>query len=438
MTAISKCEKGASSNYKWLIFAILALGYMLVYFHRLSPAVMAIELMESFGVGAAITGILSSAYFYPYAIMQLPAGLLCDSLGSRKTVSIFLTIASAGAILFGLSPGVGVAIFARILVGLGVCMVFVPTLKVVSLWFSRDRFSMMTAILNAIGGIGVLAAAAPLALLTDRLGWRMTFVAIGATTMLLAGAVWVWVRNRPEDIGLPPVDSVNNAPGSPAANDPIPLFEGMKMVLGNRHFWAVAIWFFCTCGIFFGVGGLWGGPYLMQVYGLSKAQAGGVLNMIAAGMILGSPMLSVLSDRILKSRKKVLLISSLAILGTMFITMLFTDGLPLIALYAVFLFIGTFAAAVVVIAFTTTKELFPVEIAGTSVGAINLFPFAGGAVFQPVLGQILERFTDAEGYSVEGYRAVFIACFLAAVVALAAIAFMKETFSPPATEARDF
>jgi sugar phosphate permease len=435
MTTIIEPGKRASSNYKWLIFVILALGYMLVYFHRLSPAVMAVELMESFGVGAAIVGILGSAYFYPYAIMQLPAGLLCDSLGSRKTVTIFLAIASAGAILFGLSPSAGVAIFARVLVGFGVCMVFVPTLKVVSLWFSQDKFSIMTAILNAIGGIGVLAAAAPLALLTDHLGWRMTFVAIGAATMLLAVAVWIWVRNRPEDIGLPPVDSADSTPGTSAPKE-IPLFDGMKMVLMNPYFWAVAIWFFCTCGIFFGVGGLWGGPYLMQVHGLSKTQAGGVLNMIAVGMILGSPMLSVLSDRILKSRKKVMLISSFAIVITMFFTMVFTDSLSLIALYAVFLVIGTFAAAVVVIAFTTTKELFPIEIAGTSVGAINLFPFAGGAVFQPVLGQILERFSGGDTYSVDGYRAVFIACFIAAVVALAAISFMTETLSNPAKEAK--
>ena len=437
MTTVSESEKRASSYYKWLIFAILALGYMLVYFHRLSPAVMAVELMESFGVGAAIIGILGSAYFYPYAIMQLPAGLLCDSLGSRKTVAIFLAIASAGAILFGLSPSAGVAIFARVLVGFGVCMVFVPTLKVVSLWFSRDKFSMMTAILNAIGGIGVLAAAAPLALLTDRLGWRMTFVAIGVTTMLLAGAVWKWVRNRPEDIGLPPVGAAEDAPGASPATEHVPLFEGMKMVFRNRYFWAIAVWFFCTCGIFFGVGGLWGGPYLMQVYGLSKAQAGGVLNMIAVGMIFGSPMLSVFSDRILKSRKKVMLISSLAVLIAMFFTMVFTDKLPLIALYAVFFVIGTFAAAVVVIAFTTTKELFPIEIAGTSVGAINLFPFAGGAVFQPMLGQILEKFSGGDSYSVEGYRALFIACFVAAVVALAAISFMKETLSNPMKEAGD-
>ena len=92
-------------------------------------------------------------------------------------------------------------------------------------------------------------------------------------------------------------------------------------------------------------------------------------------------------------------------------------------------------AAVVVIAFTATKELFPVRIAGTSVGAINLFPFAGGAVFQPFLGQVLERFGgSAEAYSAAGYKAMFTVCFAAALGALAAISFMKETLSAGPTE----
>jgi sugar phosphate permease len=434
-------DKDRPSGYRWLIFSILALAYMLVYFHRLSPAVMAVQLMEDFAVGGTIIGILGSAYFYPYAAMQLPAGLLSDSLGPRKTVSIFLVIAAVGAILFGLAPNAGVAIFARVLVGLGVCMVFVPTLKAVSLWFTRSEFSMMAAILNAVGGVGVLAAAAPLAFMTDRLGWRMTFHAIGLATLLLAGAVYLWVRNRPEDIGLPSVEtsetgeSAEGEDGSVAANEQPPLLAGMKMVLGTPHFWAIAIWFFFTCGIFFGVGGLWGGPYLMHVYGMSKAEAGRILNMIAIGMIFGSPLLSMLSDRVLKSRKKVLLITSTAVAGTVALPMLFTDSLPGPLLYAVFLLLGTFAAAVVVIAFTTTKELFPVGIAGTSVGAINLFPFAGGAVFQPALGQILERFGGGgETYATEGYKMMFIACFAAALAALIAISFMKETLQAGPTE----
>ena len=402
-----------------------------MYFHRLSPAVMAVELMESFAVGGGFLGLLGSAYFYPYAVMQLPAGLLSDSLGPRKSVTIFLLIASAGAVLFAAAPNIGVAIFARVLVGLGVCMVFVPALKVVSQWFRRSEFSMMAAALNAMGGVGVLFAAAPLAFVTDILGWRMTFLVIGIATVVLACAVWAWVRNKPEDMGLPSIASLESErQDAQAAPESIPLLEGMKRVLKDRYFWAIALWFFFNCGIFFGVGGLWGGPYLMHVYGMSKAEAGSVLNMIAIGLIVGSPLLSMLSDKVLVSRKKVLLGSSFMVGVTVFLPCIFIDRLSLPLLYAVFLSIGLFSAAIVVIAFTATKELFPLEIAGTSVGAVNLFPFAGGAVFQPFLGHILERASGgADVYSVAGYRAMFLCCLGAAVIAFVSISFMKETLS---------
>lgn len=409
------------------IFWILAIGYMLVYFHRLSPAVMAVDLMKAFAADGAIIGLLGSAYFYPYALMQLPAGLLSDSLGPRKSVTIFLLIAAAGAVLFAASTGVGMAIFARVLVGLGVCMVFVPTLKVLSRWFRKSEFSMMTALLNAMGGVGVLVAAAPLAFLTDWLGWRQTFVVIGVATLLLAGAVWAWVRNTPEEMGLSPLEALDGG-SSDSATEAIPLLEGMRRVVRSPHFWAIATWFFFNCGIFFGIGGLWGGPYLMKVYGMTKPQAGNVLNMVAVGLIVGSPVLSALSDKVLTSRKKVMILSSLAVAATMALLTLFTARLNAPLLYLAFFSIGMFSAAIVVIAFTATKELFPIEIAGTSVGTVNLFPFAGGAVFQPVLGHIIDRFGASAGATpVAGYRAAFLLCTLSGLIALASISFMKET-----------
>ena len=89
-------------RYRWLIFILLAFGYILVYFHRLCPAVLAIDIMRDFNVGGALTGLLGAAYFYPYALMQLPAGLLSDSWGPRKTITIFFIVAFLGSIVLEL------------------------------------------------------------------------------------------------------------------------------------------------------------------------------------------------------------------------------------------------------------------------------------------------------------------------------------------------
>ncbi len=410
-------------RYRWLIFTLLGLSYILVYFHRLCPAVLAVDLMRDLKATGALTGLLGAAYFYPYALMQIPAGLLSDSWGSRKTITLFFIVACSGSIILGTAQSVGGAIFGRTLVGLGVAMLFVPTMKILAEWFHKSEFALMTGILMAMGGIGSLTAATPLVVISSWIGWRNSFVVVGLFTLLLAGLVWVFVRDRPADFGWPsPLVRPSDAVGG------ISLCKGVKMVLTEPGFWPLAIWFFFGLGIFFSLGGLWGGPYLMQVYDLSKAASGRILSMIAVGMVVGSPLLSILSDRVFCARKPVLILSSLVVVCITGLLFLYTGSLPLSCLYLIFFLMGMFSSAVVVIGFTTNKELFPIEIAGTATGLINLFPFAGGAVFQPVLGQVLEHYGRTQGaFSLAGYRAVMLSLLFSAVIALAGALLTKET-----------
>ena len=410
-------------RYRWIIFWILAFGYILVYFHRLSPAVVALDMMRDLKTGGGFTGFLGAAYFYPYAIMQLPAGLLADSWGPRKTTTVFFLVAFIGSCILGLAPSAPIAFLGRTLVGIGVAMLFVPTLKVLSEWFRKQEFAFMTGILMALGGLGSLIAATPLAILSSWIGWRFSFVIVGVFTLVLAVLVWVFVRDRPSDFGWPSLteSTQSDEPG-------IGLLEGVRMVFTRAHFWPVAVWFFFNCAIFFSFGGLWGGPYLIQVYGLSKSQAANILSMLAFGMIVGSPLLSFLSDKVVQGRKPILLVSSLIVLGLTAVLAFLTADIPIFGLYILCFGLGTFSSAIVVIGFTTNKELFPVRMAGTSTGIVNLFPFAGGAVFQPILGYILESHgRTGDSFTIAGYQSAFFALFICAVIAFCATLFVKET-----------
>jgi sugar phosphate permease len=407
---------GKVFSYRWLIFGIMAVAYVFVYFHRLSPAVVAVDLQKTFETSGGLMGLLASAYFYPYAFMQLPAGLLADSLGPRKTVTAFLVIAAAGSLIFGLAPALDVAIAARVMVGLGV-------------WIRE--FAFMTAILTTMGGMGALVAATPLALMTGWVGWRQSFEMIAAGTFLMAILVWLFVRNRPQDMGWPSVAEIDHlGPGASAPPIVITLWEGARRVITERHFWPVAVWFFFICGIFFSFGGLWAGPYLMHVYGMTRSEVGHILNMIAVGIIIGSPLVSFLSDRVFHSRKKVLMLASAVMFLELVWLNVFPQDIPRLWLYVVFLIFSISSSAIVVIGFTTTKELFPVEIVGTSVGTVNLFPFLGGAVFQPIVGRLLEAYPKAASgaYSIDGYRAMLMLLLGMSIIVVASTFFMKETF----------
>ncbi|MBA7475043.1 hypothetical protein ES707_10407 [subsurface metagenome] len=168
----------------------------------------------------------------------------------------------------------------------------------------------------------------------------------------------------------------------------------------------------------------------MQVYNLSKAQTGNILMMIAVGMIVGSPMLGLLSEKVFHGRKLVLLISSSTLTGIWVLFVLLVDGLSVFFLYGLFFLLGIFASGIVVIGFAAAKELFPAQIAGTSTGMVNLFPFAGGALFQPVIGLVLDYSGKLDNiYSIEAYRISFVGFLLAAILALISVLFMRET--PP-------
>ena len=411
-------------RYRWLIFTILAFGYILVYFHRLCPAVLAVDMMRDLNTTGALTGLLGAAYFYPYALMQLPAGLLSDSWGPRNTITLFFIVAFAGSLLLGWANSVFLAIVGRTLVGLGVAMLFVPTLKILAEWFQAREFALMTGILMALGGVGSLIAATPLAWLSAMIGWRMAFVAVGVFTLLLAVLVYSFVRNRPSDMGWP-------SPAKQAATaelEKIGLMQGVRRVLTCSGFWPVACWFFFELAIFFTFGGLWGGPFLAHVYGMERAQAARILSMLAIGMIIGSPCLSYASNNILKGRKPVIILSSVMTLVLTGFLAFYTERFSIFGLYLLCLGFGIFTSAIVVIAFTNNKELFPVQMAGTATGLINLFPFAGGAVFQPLLGGILEHYGRVgDRFTLQGYQSAFLVLFFCALIALVASFFLKET-----------
>ncbi|UCF85979.1 MAG: MFS transporter [Desulfobacteraceae bacterium] len=413
-----------SKDYRYVIFSIISSAYVLVYFHRMCPAVIAVDMQEFFKISGSVLGLLSSAYFYPYAVMQLPAGMLVDSWGPRKTVSLFFILAALGSIMMGLAPNMSLAFFGRMLIGIGVSTVFVSNFKLLAEWFAPHEFAVMGGIFMAMGGVGVLFSAAPLGFLSNIIGWRMTLTLIGGISLLMSALVYAFVFNRPEDKGWPSTVP----PQKKQIEKKISLSAGLKMVLAEKDFWPVAIWSFFTIGIFFALAGLWGGPYLIQVYGLSKTASGAILSMSAVALIFGSPLLGFLSNHV--GRKPVLIGCSLMLISVCAVFYAFTDRLPHIMLYLLFFCLCLSSSASAPVIVTATKELFPIPIAGTSVAIVNLFPFIGGPFFQIILGAILSRAgQEGDAYSAAGYQNMFLACLIGAFISLLLTVFLKETLS---------
>lgn len=415
------------AKYRYLIFGLLGVAYLLVFFHRLAPAVVAVDMMTDLKTGGALMGILASAYFYPYAIMQIPAGLLSDSWGPRRSIVFFFTLGAAGSIALGFAHTVGTAIAARVVVGLGVAMIFIPTLKILTHWFELHKFSRMTGLLMSLGGIGAYSASAPLALLSDAITWRGSMIVMGVLTLIVSGLIWLLVRDTPEQAGFAPLTDC--AADNTCDNIKFGILGSVFLVIKNKIFWPIALCNFFGAFVSLSFTGLWGGPFLMHTYELSRAQAGGVLSMMAVGLIFGAPFWNWLSHHVLYSRKKVLMISQLAGFCLFAPLAFFTGDFSVTQLYLWCFMFNFSLSSMVVVGYSAVKDSFPIQISGTATGILNIFPFAGAAVGQPLIGWYLDSVGAVGGqYPVEAYSAVFKMCLISLFAALVASTLVKETF----------
>ena len=414
-------------RYRWAVFGILALAYFFVYFHRVSSAVVSTEMQTTFGVStAASLGLLSSVYFYAYTVMQLPSGLLTDSWGPRRTVSIFTLIAAAGAILTGIASSFEQVIVGRLLIGAGVAMVYIPTMKILANWYRKNEFASLSGILLAVGNIGALSAAGPLALMSEALGWQQVFLILGVISLALAVAAFAITRDRPSDLNLPSIQEIEAMEfGEPVSEarvmEKIPMVQALKMTFGaGMKFWPLAVWFFFMYGSIMVYQGLWAGPFYHDILGWDKATYGLVLTFIGIGMILGCPTAGYISDKILKSRKKVLIIGTVLYTITWAAIWITAGQITVTEAYMVINFVFGFFGGFFVVSFAQIKELFPMAIVGTSTAALNIFPFAGGAILQQLSGLMLAS------RSLESYQWLWLFMLICMVMATAAAFLSRE------------
>jgi len=196
-TALKTFDSARFVRVCWSIYALLATSYILVFFHRIAPAVVSADLMRDFGATGAALGSLAAMYYYLYTVMQIPAGVLADTVGARLSVTLGNGVSGIGSILFGLADTFWEAALGRALVGLGVSVVFVGLMKSNTLWFRDRDYGFISGLTLLLGNVGALLAAGPLAGVLTIWSWRTVFVALGVLALALwPSAFWLWRWRR--------------------------------------------------------------------------------------------------------------------------------------------------------------------------------------------------------------------------------------------------
>ena len=354
-------------------------------------------------------------YFYSYLIMQIPSGILADTLGARRTVSCGCLAMSLGAFLFGAAPSQPFLFLGRLLVGFGASVIFIAILKIQTCWFRESEFGIMSGITGFVGNLGGAMAQAPLAMLVNALTWRMSFYCIGIVTLGLSVLAFLVIRNKPEDLGLLPVNPVpplRSRPRIPAA---------LKNVLTNRKSWPSFFinCFFSGCSMAFTA---WGVSYLTECFGISVVEAGSITFWYPVGMAVGSVVIGIVSDRI--KRRKLPLLVSAAGSCTCWGILAFTE--PSLLFIRLLLPVMGFFGAFIVVSLAVSKEVNDPRFSGMSTSLANMGLFFGGAVIPIFFGSLIDRYQGAaESFSL--YQAPLRLCFVLVLFGLLSCALATET-----------
>lgn len=382
---------------RWSIYTILILTYMLVFFHRMAPAVISADLMKSFNTSGAELGSLAAMYFYIYTVMQIPAGVLADTLGARITVASGSLVAGAGSILFGLAATFSEVSAGRALVGLGVSVVFVGLFKSNSVWFKERNYGVISGLTLLLGNIGAIASAGPLAGLLKSYSWRTVFIVLGGVTIGLALLTVLFVRNRPEDLGFPSLREMEGKASHPASQQH--WWSSLKGVVRTGSIWPVLFVDLGMVGSMLAFVGLWAIPFLRDVHGLGRSAGANYTTTALAGFAVGSMLFGWLSDRI--GRRKPIIIAGTLIYTLACLGLAYAPWSPGQAGLALFGLLG-FGAGGFIATFASAKEVVAPALSGMAVGLVNTGLFFGAAVMQPLFGWAMDLAWD--GKTVNGLR----------------------------------
>jgi MFS family permease len=265
------------------IYFTFAAGYFLSYLYRTVNAVISPDLVRELALDPASLGLLTGAYLLAFGLMQIPAGMLLDRFGARRVEPVLLCVAALGAIAFGLADTLPGLVAARAAIGAGVCVCLMAPLKAIAMWYPPERQPSIASWIMVAGGVGALAATAPLEAALHFATWRQIFLALGGMTFVVALAI-AW---RVPDTA-PPTD----APGFAAQ------WAGVREIFRHARFWWIAPLGGFGMGSFMAIQGLWAVPWMLDVDGLSRAAAADRLLALGVVTLLGYLALGMFSSRL--------------------------------------------------------------------------------------------------------------------------------------------
>ena len=362
-----------------IMWLLVVTYYLYQYILRVSPSVMADEIMAGFKLDAHGFGALSAIATLFYALLQIPAGILSDLFGARRMVLTSILLCTGGVALFSITDSLYIAYLARALIGSGSACAFLCVSKIASDWFSVEKKSLMFALTVAVGTCGALIGSAPLSKMNETYGWRGSFYLLVGLGIVIFILNLLFLRDR--------ADTAHQE----TATSRYEIWTSIKQIFKSRFCWMYAI---VALGIYLSISvfaDLWGVSFIMVKYGLSKAVAAQAVSMIYVGTAIGVISIAWFST-FFKDRRPIIGVSALLI-ASLLALIVFGNVNSTWSIYVIMFSIGFFAGGEV-LCFTSACEVMSVSIAATVTGFINFIVTLGAAFIQKQIGHLLHSLWD--------------------------------------------
>lgn len=409
--------------FPWLVCGLGALFYCYEYFLRILPSVMTEDLLKMFNISGVAFGNLVAFYYYAYTPMQLPVGIMMDRFGPRKLLAFACLLCAIGTYLFA-HHTLSTAQLGRFLVGFGSAFAFVGVLKLASIWFPPSRFAFIAGMATSLGMIGAMTGDIVLSKLVFSLGSNVTLHIAAVIGIVLTVCLWYII---------PSTKTVKHAYEAPVV-DPMlsydKFFQAVVRLCKNPQMWLVGVigtLLYLSLSAFAEV---WGIPYLIRVYGLSNSAAAVKISFIFLGWAIGCPLIGWISDKIGNRRRPIILG---ALLGALLFTLLIYCPFRVHNYLGLLLLSFGLCSSAQVIIFPVARELNVQGLAGTAIAVTNLLVMSGGALFQPLIGKILDVLTGTHirgnlmAFSIESFQHALTLIPVAFLIAAVLAIFLKET-----------
>jgi predicted MFS family arabinose efflux permease len=403
----------AGINIRAMIFALLALacGHMLSTLLRTIPAISLDVMAADFRTAPQTLASLTSIYHFAFAASQIPVGAAMDRFGVRPVSLSLLAGTIVGALASGLATGPEGFLFGQFLLGGATSGMLMCPMTLAAKQMSAARFGLWSGIILSIGNIGMLLSASPLAFVVELWGWRAGFWISAGFGAVVAIAVFLLVPKQP----------------AAHADDSSPLSQMAEVLrIGlSRPLRGLIALSLVSLAASLVLRGLWGGPWLMEIKGLGRIEAGNELGLFTLALIVGPVLIGIL-DRNIGHRREVL--ASAHSFAALLLALMAAGAphYPLSELFGVTVMPPRFDGVLLVLIgmvisaqpllYGMTRQLVDAQNAGKALSAINLAFFLGAALMQSSTGVVA---------AVYGLPAALL--FMAAALIMGTIVFLMYT-----------